>query len=325
MAIKIYIDQGHNPQNPNAGAEGNGYREQDLVYTVGQELASILRAEGYDVRLSRPTADTQLGTSNATSLAARVNEANAWGADYFISLHTNASVIPEASGSEALVYRLGSAAARLGEDILQGLQASTGLANRGVVARPELYVLRRTRMPAVLVELGFITNPQDAALLANEPQRFAEGVADGINAYLSMPAVATPDDGDARSVQQQEELPISYAEFLAKNPYSGRLKIQAYRGDQAFPVPQVQVYITRQFTDGQRVFFQGMTDENGIIDNIVLPAPSRVDSLTPSGPITTAVYDLRAEHPDYQTVQTQLEIFEGITAIQPLRLLLKED
>ena len=321
MAIKIYIDQGHNPQNPNAGAEGNGYREQDLVYTVGQELATILRADGYDVRLSRPTAETQLGTSNATSLAARVNDANAWGADYFISLHTNASSIPEASGSEALVYRLGSAAARLGEDILQGLQATTGLINRGVVARPELYVRRRTRMPAVLVELGFITNPQDAALLANEPQRFAQGVADGINAYLSVPAIVD----DTRSVQQQEDAPLSYAQFLAKNPYSGRLKIQAYRGDQAFPVPQVQVTVTRQFTDGKRTFFEGFTDENGIIDNIVLPAPSRVDSLTPSGPVTTAVYDLRATQPDYQTVQTQLEIFEGITAIQPLRLLLKGD
>ena len=102
MATKIYIDQGHNPQNPNAGAEGNGYREQDLVFRIGVELAEILRAEGYDVRLSRPTADTQLGTSNATSLAARVNEANTWGADYFISLHANASSLAGASGSEAL-------------------------------------------------------------------------------------------------------------------------------------------------------------------------------------------------------------------------------
>ena len=145
MSIKIYIDQGHNPVNPNAGAEGNGLREQDLVYTIGQELAARLRADpDFEVRLSRPTRDTLLGTSNATSLAARVNEANAWGADYFISLHTNASSVPEASGSEALVFRLGTPAARLGEDILQGLQANTGLADRGVIARPELYVLRRT-------------------------------------------------------------------------------------------------------------------------------------------------------------------------------------
>ena len=89
---KIYIDQGHNPVNPNAGAEGNGFREQDIVYRIGQETASILRSRGFDVRLSRPTPDTQLGTSSTTSLQSRVNEANAWGADLFVSLHTNASV-----------------------------------------------------------------------------------------------------------------------------------------------------------------------------------------------------------------------------------------
>lgn len=185
MATKIYIDQGHNPQNPNAGAEGNGYREQDLVFRIGRELAAILTAEGYDVRLSRPTADTQLGNSVSTSLAARVNEANAWGADYFISLHANASVLEGASGSEALVYRLGSTAARLGQSIVDSVAQVTGLPNRGVVQRPDLYVLRRTRMPAVLMELGFITNPGDAALMAENPQLFALGIANGITAFLS--------------------------------------------------------------------------------------------------------------------------------------------
>ena len=69
MAIKIYIDQGHNPQSPNTGAEGQGRREQDITYEVGQQLAALLRRSGnYDVRLSRPTPTTQLGTSNAGSL-----------------------------------------------------------------------------------------------------------------------------------------------------------------------------------------------------------------------------------------------------------------
>lgn len=184
MATKIYIDQGHNPQNPNAGAEGNGYREQDLVYTIGQELTAILQAEGYEVRLSRPTADTQLGSSNASSLATRVNEANDWGADYFISLHANASEITSASGSEALVYRVESTAGELARSIVQQLSAVTGLPNRGVTPRTNLYVLRRTRMPAVLVELGFITNPGDAALMADSPQLFALGVANGITSFL---------------------------------------------------------------------------------------------------------------------------------------------
>ena len=88
MAIKIFIDQGHNPQNPNAGAEGNGLREQDITYDTGLRLASLLRDNGnFEVRLSRNTPTEQLGTSNASSLAERVRAANDWGADYFISIH----------------------------------------------------------------------------------------------------------------------------------------------------------------------------------------------------------------------------------------------
>ena len=186
MATKIYIDQGHTPQNPNAGAEGNGYREQDLVYEIGVRTAEILRANGLDVRLSRPTAQTQLGTSTSSALMARVNDANTWGADYFISLHANASTITSASGSEAFVYSLESAAEPLAENILTQLNISTGLPNRGVSARTNLYVLRRTRMPATLIELGFITNPFDASLMAEDPDLFAEGVANGVLAFLGM-------------------------------------------------------------------------------------------------------------------------------------------
>lgn len=187
MAIKIYIDQGHNPVNPNAGAEGNGLREQDIVFPIGIDLADLLRENGnFEVRLSRPTADTQIGTSNSTSLRLRVQDANSWGADYFISLHTNASDIASASGSEALVYRQPSAAANLGADILRELNRITGLSNRGVKSRSELYVLRRTSMPAVLVELGFISNAQDAALMSERPDLFAQGVYNGVLDYLNL-------------------------------------------------------------------------------------------------------------------------------------------
>ena len=185
MSIKIYVDQGHNPVNPNAGAEGNGLREQDLVYTIGQELADRLRADpDFEVRLSRPTRDTLLGTTNATSLAARVSEANRWGADYFISLHTNAASSPSAGGSEAYVYARGTPAFGFAEDILTNLTDVTGLRDRGVQARPGLYVLRKTQMPATLVELGFITNPRDAALMRDEPGLFAEGIYRGIKEYV---------------------------------------------------------------------------------------------------------------------------------------------
>lgn len=187
MAIKIFIDQGHNPQNPNAGAEGNGVREQDITYEVGVRLAALLNNDpNFEARLSRNSPEEVLGTSNATSLQARVYAANSWGADFFISLHCNSSEIVEASGSEAFVYRADSPAYEMGLRILEGLHYMTGLENRGVFVRPSLYVLRATEMPAVLVEMGYISNPSDAALMSQDPQSFARGIYNGILLFYGL-------------------------------------------------------------------------------------------------------------------------------------------
>jgi N-acetylmuramoyl-L-alanine amidase len=187
MAIKIFIDQGHNPVNPNAGAEGNGVREQDVNYQVGIRLANLLNNNpNFQARVSRPTPTTQLGTDVTTSLEARVNAANSWPADWFISLHCNSSEITTASGSEAYVYQSGTPAYDMATRILEGLHNQTGLQNRGVTATTHLFVLRNTAMPAVLVEMGYLTNPGDAQLLSTDPQSFAQGIYNGILAYFGM-------------------------------------------------------------------------------------------------------------------------------------------
>ncbi len=187
MAIKVYVDQGHNPSPPNTGAEGNGYREQDITYQVGARLGTLLRNNGnFEVRLSRPTPQTQLGTSNASSLRVRVDEANSWGADYFISIHTNASVSSSANGTEVLVYSSPSRAATLAQDVLREVTEITGFESRGVKLRPGLYVLKKTNMPAILVELGFISNPYEASFMANNPSLFAQGIYQGLLDYLSL-------------------------------------------------------------------------------------------------------------------------------------------
>ena len=188
MSIKIYIDQGHNPRDFNTGAEGNGYFEQDITYDIGVRLAALLgRNPEFEVKLSRPSPNTVLGTSNSSSLTARVRDANSWGADVFISLHTNASERSSATGAEALIYSDESPVSpELAEDILEELTLSTGLRNRGVIERPGLYVLRRTNMPAVLVEMGFISNPEDAELMVDSPELFARGIYRGILKYYGL-------------------------------------------------------------------------------------------------------------------------------------------
>ena len=188
MAIRIYIDQGHNPSSYNTGAEGNGFFEQDITYDIGQRLYRLLADNpAFEPTLSRPTPETVLGSDNSSSLVARVREANAFGADLFISLHTNATTTATPSGTEALVYGPGATVANeVATDILAQLNLITGLRNRGIVYRPGLYVLRRTAMPAVLVEMGFITNPYDAELMVYSPNLFALGLYRGILQYYGL-------------------------------------------------------------------------------------------------------------------------------------------
>ncbi|MBQ7284167.1 MAG: N-acetylmuramoyl-L-alanine amidase [Oscillospiraceae bacterium] len=185
MAIKIYIDQGHNPYGFNSGAEGNGLKEQDITYNVGIYLAEILRRDDrFEVLTSRTCITQVVGFNNNSSLAERVGLANRWGADWFLSIHCNSSTNPNASGSEVYVYRSRSVAWYMAGEILQQITRQLGLRDRGVKINPAFYVLRNTRMPAMLIELAFITNPSDAQKLANDQRLFAQAIYDGIVNYL---------------------------------------------------------------------------------------------------------------------------------------------
>ena len=188
MAIKIYIDQGHNPAgNVNAGAVGNNLYEGEITYNVGAYLADILDSdERFLVRTSRNTPEEVLGTSNSTSLATRVREANEWPADYFISIHVNASTNPAANGSEVYIYREETQAEELAEDILDAIVTLVGTRDNDVRTNPSLYVLRRTQMPAVLVELAYITNASDAQKLRDEQYNFAYAIYVGLLNYLDL-------------------------------------------------------------------------------------------------------------------------------------------
>lgn len=186
MAIRIFVDQGHNPTGShNAGAVGNGLFEQDVTYQVGRYLADMLEKDSrFDVRLSRNSPTEVLGTNNSSSLAARVNAANNWPADYFVSIHGNASTNPAINGTEVYVYSENTQSYWLAQHILNAVVARVGTRDNGVRSNPSLYVLRNTHMPSVLVELGYLTNAEDAARMRNDPYGFAQGIYNGILSYF---------------------------------------------------------------------------------------------------------------------------------------------
>ncbi len=187
--IKIYVDQGHNMSGyHNAGAQGNGLDEGRVTYNVGILLKNLLEADGrFEVKLSRPTESTVLGTDNSSSLRARYQGANNWGADYFVSLHCNAASAA-AHGIEVLTYSASGTAYDFGNRMLNALCAATGWRNRGMKVRPELAVLNGTSMPAALIEMGFITNPTEAALMGSNPGFIAQAIYSGILSYFGYTA-----------------------------------------------------------------------------------------------------------------------------------------
>lgn len=185
MAIKIFIDQGHNPGGVNAGAEGFGLREQDITYNVGVYLRDLLIQDGrFEVRLSRNSPEEVLGTNNTTSLRARVEAANSWPADYFISIHANSNPNPAINGSEVYVHQTYTQAYFMAQDVLQGIVDVVGTKDNGVRVNSSLYVLRRTQMPAILVELGYLSNEADAQKLADNQYGFAYGIYVGLLRYF---------------------------------------------------------------------------------------------------------------------------------------------
>ncbi len=187
MAIKIFVDQGHNPKDVNAGAEGFGLREQDITYNVGVYLAEFLTADPrFEVMLSRKSPDEILGTTNATSLISRVNMANQWGADYFLSIHANANVNPAINGTEMYVYSENTQSYWLAQHLLNAVVAVVGTKDNAVRLNPALYVLRKTAMPSVLAELAYITNPQDNIKLRDDQYGFARGLYFGLLSYFGL-------------------------------------------------------------------------------------------------------------------------------------------
>lgn len=189
MAIRVFIDQGHNPGNINAGAAGFGLMEAQVTYQVGMDLRDYLLADGrFEVRTSRTYPEQVIGFNQSSSLTERVAAANIWPADYFVSIHVNANVNPAINGSEVYVYEEKSQAYILARYVLDGMVETTGTKDNRVRINNSFYVLKKTNMPSILVELAYITNPGDAQKLATKQRDFAYGIYLGMLGYFGLEA-----------------------------------------------------------------------------------------------------------------------------------------
>lgn len=168
MPYSIMMDAGHGGQDP--GAVYNGRQEKDDALNLTLAVGEILQNNGINVEYTRTT-DVYL------TPIARAREANNANVDLFISIHRNSFPRDnEVSGVESLVYNLSGLKLEIAEEINEQLEAE-GFVNLGVKARPNLVVLRRTKMPAVLVEVGFINSDTDNELFDASFSAIAQAIA----------------------------------------------------------------------------------------------------------------------------------------------------
>ena len=177
--MRVFLNPGHAPGGePDPGAVNNatGLRECDVAISVGKSAASYLNAAGVETALLQ-----------SDSLEEICEAANTSGADVFVSIHCNSANAEEANGTETWACAESYRGSMLADCIQNQLVDALDTTDRGVkIATPGfngLYVLTNTDMPAVLVELAFISNPGDEEILANNQDDLARAVARGITDY----------------------------------------------------------------------------------------------------------------------------------------------
>ena len=168
--IKLCFDYGHGGKD--SGASYKGRKESDDVLSIGKAVAAQVRRHGVTVDETR--------TSDATvSLGARSQLENKGSYDYFISFHRNAYKPEVGKGTETYVYLRGGVKANSLAKGIQMALINIGFANRGVKAA-NFHVLRETKSPAVLVEIGFIDNTKDNELFDTKFSEITEGITKAI-------------------------------------------------------------------------------------------------------------------------------------------------
>lgn len=185
---KIFINPGHTPQHDidngkdwDVGARGCGLQENIICAEVGQLLEIECKNLGLEV----------VGNFQSMDLYEITDTANASDADIFVSLHCNAAGNPSANGTETFYCAGSSTGKRIAEFVQKNLISTMKTFDRGIkddsqTQHHRIHVLQQTDMPAILIELVFISNPDDAKLLRDNKKNFAKAVAKGLAEYCGI-------------------------------------------------------------------------------------------------------------------------------------------
>lgn len=193
---KIFLDPGHGGKT--VGTSGGGVVEKHLNLEVALTLQKLLENEGIDVVMAR-TSDTYSSLQDRTNLAAKER------CDLYISIHHNGAENKDARGITVYHQLFNDESKNLARAVLRNLVDKLGLSSRGLKTRQNsagndyYHVLRENKMPAILSEAGFLTNPEEAAIIKNKKygsRSFAEQEAhallQGVLDFLGREAAKRP-------------------------------------------------------------------------------------------------------------------------------------
>jgi N-acetylmuramoyl-L-alanine amidase len=214
----IVIDPGHGGHD-RGGVPGQRISEKEMTLDVSRRLARILEANGYRVVLTR-------NSDVFIPLGTRVAIGNSYRGATFVSVHFNSAPRSGANGIETYYYRGDSGS--LAQNIHRHVVSVTNTENRGV-RRRGFFVIRRTSVPSVLVELGFLTNSYEGGQILNAAyrQRLAEAVARGIR-RVPAPATRGLVAGAARSAEALSPT-ISGYDVVQPGPRRARSSYRYYK------------------------------------------------------------------------------------------------
>ena len=175
--IVVALDPGHGGRDPGAVGIG-GLQEKQVIFPISQQVAAILRQQGIEVVMTR-NQDIELDLDPRVQIAERAD------ADLFVSLHANAINLsrPDVNGLETYYYS--DAGARFARTVHDIVLRTMGMRDRRV-RQARFYVIRRTSMPAILIEVGFVTGAEDIHNLRNPEwrSRMANAIARGILTHI---------------------------------------------------------------------------------------------------------------------------------------------